>query len=123
MRTVVGVAGAGALGAVARYSIGGWVSERFSGFPWGTLLINVTGSFVLGLLFVVLTEKTAVSAVTRTSITVGFVGAYTTFSTFSFETIRLVEDGAIGLAGLNVLGSVGLGLVAAWFGILAGRAM
>ena len=122
MRTVVGIAVAGALGALARYGLGGLVSERFPGaFPWGTLVINVTGSFVLGFLFVLLTERLQVAPAMRTSLTIGFLGAYTTFSTFSLETVRLLEDGALGLAALNVTVSMGLGLGAAWLGVSLGR--
>jgi CrcB protein len=124
MRTIVGVGIAGAVGALARYGLGGLVSERLPGaFPWGTFLINASGSFVLGFLFVLLTERLTASPALRTSLTIGFVGAYTTFSTFSFETVRLLEDGALGLAALNVAASVGAGLLAAWLGISVGRAI
>jgi CrcB protein len=122
MRAVVGVGIAGALGALARYGLGGLVSERFPGaFPWGTFVVNVTGSFLLGILFVVLTERALVSPATRTTLMIGFVGAYTTFSTLSLETFRLIEDGAWGLAALNALGSLALGLVAVWLGVVVGR--
>ncbi len=103
MRTIIGVGVAGAFGALSRYGVEGFVSERFPGsFPAGTFVINVTGSFVLGFLFVLLTERINASAALRTSLTVGFVGAYTTFSTFSFETLRLIEDGALRTAAVNV---------------------
>jgi CrcB protein len=124
MRTVIGVGLAGALGALSRYGLEGLVSGRFPGsFPLGTFVVNITGSFVLGLLFVILTERTAVDPAIRTSLTIGFVGAYTTFSTFSFETVRLLEDGAFATAALNVMATIALGLVAVWAGMAVGRAV
>ncbi len=124
MRSIVGVALAGALGALTRYGLEGLISGRFSGsFPLGTFVINVTGSFALGLLFIVLTERTTVDPAMRTAITIGFLGAYTTFSTFSFETVRLLEDGAYATAAANVVASITLGLLAAWAGMSVGRAI
>jgi len=124
MRTVVGIAVAGALGALSRYGLEGLISGRFSGsFPLGTFVVNITGSFALGFLFVALTERTTVEPALRTAITIGFLGAYTTFSTFSFETVRLLEDGAYGTAALNVIATLALGLVAVWAGMSVGRAV
>lgn len=122
MRAIVGVGLAGAVGALSRYGLEGLISERFPGsFPLGTFVINVTGSFVLGFLFVVLTERAAASPALRTSLTIGLVGAYTTFSTFSFETLRLLEDGAYRTAALNVVATLALGLFAVWAGMSVGR--
>jgi CrcB protein len=124
VRTIVGLGLAGAAGALSRYGMEGLIGERFPGsFPWGTFVVNVSGSFVLGFLFVVLTERVAASPTVRTSLTVGFVGAYTTFSTFSFETLRLIEDGALRTAVLNVAATLVLGLVAVWAGMTVGRAV
>ena len=123
MRTIVGVGIAGALGALARYGLGSLVNERFPNFPWGTLLINVSGSLALGFLFVTLTERSLMSASTRTILTIGFLGAYTTFSTFSLETVRLFEDGAFLAAGANVVLNVVLGLSAAAAGVGLARAI
>ncbi|MEO8423203.1 MAG: fluoride efflux transporter CrcB [Actinomycetota bacterium] len=124
MRTIVGIGLAGAVGALSRYGLEGLISHRLPGsFPSGTFVINVTGSFVLGFLFVVLTERIAASPALRTSLMVGFVGAYTTFSTFSFETVRLIEDGALRTAALNVAETVVLGLLAVWAGMTVGRAI
>jgi fluoride exporter len=124
VRTIIGIGVAGALGALSRYGVEGFVSERFPGsFPAGTFVINVTGSFVLGFLFVLLTERVAASATLRTSLTVGFVGAYTTFSTFSFETLRLIEDGALRTAAVSVVATLILGLLAVWAGMTIGRAI
>ncbi len=122
--TVIGIAVAGAFGALARYGLEGAVSRRWPGaFPWGTFVVNVTGSFALGFVFVFLTERVSVDPRVRSSLTIGFLGAYTTFSTLSFESYRLLEDGAVGLALANTLGSLGAGLLAVYLGIVAGRAV
>jgi CrcB protein len=122
MRTGVGIAVAGAAGALVRYALEGAVSRKTGGgFPWGTFVVNITGAFVLGFLFTVLTERFRVSPWVRTSLTVGFLGAYTTFSTLSFETYRLLEDGAVWLAAANGLGSLVAGLGAVYLGVVAGR--
>jgi CrcB protein len=110
-----------AAGGVARYLLGGWIQQRSGGsFPIQTLLINVTGSFLLGFIQRYALETGAISPEVRTLLTIGFCGGYTTFSTFSFETVRMLEDGdwrhASLYIGLSVLLSVGaalLGLVAA----------
>jgi CrcB protein len=123
MRTVLAVALAGALGALARWGIGSWFGHRFPSFPWGTLVINVSGSFVLGVLFAVLVERNAGSPAMRIALMTGLLGAYTTFSTFSLETFRLFEEGATGSALANIGLSVFLGLFGVWLGITAGRAV
>jgi CrcB protein len=122
MRTAVAIAIAGALGALARYGLEGVISRRNPGaFPWGTFVVNVSGAFVLGLLFTVLTEHYTVAPWVRATATVGFLGAYTTFSTLSLETYRLIEDGALGLAFANAVGSLAAGLVAVYGGVVLGR--
>ena len=123
MRTIwVGIAGF--FGAIARYSLGGFISERTRGaFPWETLVINVSGCFALGFIFALLTERFMPNPTVRIALTVGFLGAYTTFSTFSFETMRLAEDGAVLLAATNIVASVGVGLLAVYAGTWAGRAL
>ena len=122
--TVVGIAVAGACGALARYGLEGVVSRRWPGaFPWGTFVVNISGAFLIGLVFVLLTERVRVDPWVRSSITIGFLGAYTTFSTLSFESYRLLEDGAIGLALANTLGSLTAGLAAVYLGVAAGRAL
>jgi CrcB protein len=124
VRTLV-IGAAGFLGAISRYHVEGFVSRRRSGtsFPWGTLAVNVSGCFALGVVATVFTDRFVVNPHLRSALTIGFLGAYTTFSTFAYETLRLGEDGAGGLAALNVALSVALGLVAAWLGIVAGRAL
>jgi fluoride exporter len=121
MRAAVGIAVAGAAGALARYGLEGVISRRATTFPWGTFVVNITGAFVLGLLFTVLTERVAVAPWLRSTLTIGFLGAYTTFSTLSLETFRLIEDGSFLLAALNGLGSLVVGLVAVYAGVVLGR--
>ena len=118
------IAAAGAIGALARYHLQGLVNRIYLGaFPLGTFVVNITGCLLLGVLFSALIERFAVSVDLRTALTVGFLGAYTTFSTFALETVRLGEDGAAGIALLNVLASVVVGLVAVRVGITLGRMM
>src|SRR3990172_2073762 len=107
----------GFLGAIARYLIGGWImgSGRFA-FPWGTLVINVTGSFVLGLFFALAIERYGIDGFWRPFFAIGFLGAYTTFSTFSLETMNLVESGSFLLATLNVLASAVFSIAGAMVG-------
>jgi CrcB protein len=123
VRTVIAIGVAGFFGAIARYWVEGLVTARTSGsFPWGTFVVNISGSFVLGLLFAVLVEGSSLMAPwLRTALTVGLVGAYTTFSTLTLETFRLIEDGALVSSGLNSLGSLALGLIAVYLGIVVGR--
>jgi len=85
--------------------------------------VNVTGSFLLGLAFVLLTERMAVSPWLRSALTIGFIGSYTTFSTLSLESYRLAEDGAWGLAAANVVGSMAAGLAALYVGVVIARAI
>jgi CrcB protein len=105
----------GALGAMARYGVGTWIS-RLSGstFPWGTFVINASGSFVLGLIATLLTIRILHSPNWRPLITIGFIGAYTTFSTFEYETAQL---GSSLQALLNLVGSVIVGYGCVWLGI------
>jgi CrcB protein len=122
--TIVGIAVAGALGALSRYALEGFVSDRTGGaFPWGTFVVNVSGAFVLGLIFTLLTERWMADPWLRSSLTIGFLGAYTTFSTLSFESYRLLEDGSVGLAFANLLGSCAAGLAAVYLGVVLGRAV
>lgn len=114
----------GFVGAVARYLVDGWVT-RLSGaaFPWGTLVLNVSGSLLIGALFAASVERATLPAELRGPVMIGFIGAYTTFSTFMLESWRLVEDGSLGLAALNLGGSVFLGLAAVGLGLAIGRAI
>ncbi len=112
----------GFLGANARYFLSLWCASQFGPtFPYGTLIINVSGSFVLGVILGMVEVRT-VAPLFRLAAGVGFLGAYTTFSTYTVETIRLVETGSFLLAFLNAAGSVATGLVAAIAGLALGRA-
>lgn len=114
----------GAAGAVARYLVGGWVAAvAGESFPYGTLVVNLSGSFLLGLLFAATTERALLSPDVRIPLAVGFLGAYTTFSTLMLETWRLGEDGALVGALANLGISSALGLVAVWAGLAIGRAI
>lgn len=114
----------GFAGAITRYVIDGAVSERTAGaFPFGTLVINVSGSFILGLLFALTTDRAILPAEIRGPVLIGFIGAYTTFSTWMLESWRLVESGVVALALANLLGSVVLGIVAVGLGLLVGRSI
>ena len=104
---------AGALGAPARYLVDGAIGDRTEGvFPWGTFVVNATGSFALGLL-TGLALYHALPATPKLVLGTGFCGAYTTFSTFSFETVRLIEEGAVNEAVRNSLGTLVVGAAAA----------
>ena len=112
----------GFAGAVARYLVDAAIADRSSGaFPWSTLVVNVSGSFVLGLLFALSAERAILPAEIRGPVLVGFIGAYTTFSTFMLESWRLAELGAIGLAVLNLGGSIVVGMLALVTGLALGR--
>ncbi len=109
----------GAVGSLARYITGTAIMARFGGiFPLGTLAINVSGSFLIGLLMTLLTERGQPHPYWRLLLVVGFLGGYTTFSSFEYESYRAVRDGGQWLALLNVLASVGLGYLAVWTGAL-----
>lgn len=124
MRTAIAIAVAGAAGALARYGLDGLITRRApSAFPWGTLAINVTGCLLLGFLFTLMTDQLTTAPWLRSAVTIGFLGAYTTFSTWSFETYRLIEDGALGLAAANALGSLVVGLLAVYVGVIGARAL
>jgi len=114
----------GFAGALARYVVDGAVSDRTGGaFPWGTFVVNLTGSFVLGLLFALTAERAILPADIRAPVMTGFIGAYTTFSTWMLESWRLLEVGSYGLALANLGGSIALGLMAVAAGLVVGRAI
>jgi fluoride exporter len=124
LRTVAAISAGAIGGAEARYLVGLWAAARWgSAFPWGTLLINLSGSVVLGFYLALMTERFAGRPTTRLFVATGFLGAYTTFSTFSDETVALVQHGAIGAAGAYVAASLIGGLVATFAGIAAAHAL
>ena len=118
--TVLGVMVGSALGAPTRYLLDQLISSRHERlFPWGTFVINVSGSFLLGLL-VSLAANGGVEPWLLAAVGTGFLGSYTTFSTYAWETLRLVEDGAVLVAFLNLGGSIAAGAAAAAVGLAVG---
>nr|BCX00664.1 MAG: putative fluoride ion transporter CrcB [Bacteroidota bacterium] len=122
MRTLLWLGLAGALGTLARYALSGWTYRIFNGsFPWGTLAVNVLGSAVLGLLMGLSEGRMPISSDLRTALAIGFLGAFTTFSTFSYETLVLLQK-ALYLQGLSYIAlNVLLGLGGVWLGYSIGR--
>jgi fluoride exporter len=114
----------GCLGSILRFWLGSYIGERMgTRFPYGTFVINVTGSFLIGLVFALLTVRTTWSPNWRYLIPIGFIGGYTTFSSFEIETLRAVQDGQLGTGILYVVLSVVAGFVAVWGGVVAGNAI
>ena len=122
MYQVLTIAVGGAIGALMRF----WVSTGIHavvgrGFPYGTLAVNVLGSLLMGFLYILFLERMTVSPELRAALLIGFLGAFTTFSTFSIETFNLIEQADYLKAGLNMLLSVTACLFAAWLGVIIGR--
>jgi len=116
------VAAGSAVGGVARFLVASLVQQRAGpAFPTGTLVVNITGSLVLGFLMRLALSTPAISAEVRMLLTTGFCGGYTTFSTFSYDTLLLLEGGQYGRGALYVALSVVLSLVAVWLGMMAAR--
>jgi len=114
----------GGLGALARYVVSGIVMQKMgASFPYGTLTVNILGSFVMGFLAMWLVERIGLDPLVRLAIFVGFLGAFTTFSTFSMETLNLFEQGQQFHALLNMLLNVSLSVLAVWLGALAGKSI
>jgi len=103
---LVSVALGGALGALARYAVSSWLNTSSAKLPWGTLAVNVLGSFVMGILFVLILERAKLPLEMRPLLMTGFLGAFTTFSTFSLETLTLIHEGHVIAAIFYVLLSV-----------------
>jgi len=122
--TLLVIAAGGAVGAVARYLVDTAVLDRFAGaFPLGILAVNLSGAFGVGLLSALIVDRGQLSSELRAPLMVGFVGAYTTFSTLMLDSWRLVEDGLPTLALLNIVGSTALGMVAVVGGLWIGRSI
>ncbi|BAZ97868.1 MULTISPECIES: fluoride efflux transporter CrcB [Dehalococcoides] len=124
MREILYIAVAGGLGALGRYSISGLAQRIFGdAFPYGTLVVNILGSFLLGFVMQASMNTDLFPRNLRLAVTIGFLGAFTTFSTFSYETLGYIEDGAWLTAGLNILTNVVPGIIAVFLGILLGRTL
>jgi CrcB protein len=113
--------GAG-FGGLARYVLGGWIMAKYGGrFPLGTFVINITGSFLIGVLMTIFTERIQPHPNWRLFLVVGVLGGYTTFSSFEYETLQAVRDGARWIAMIYVVGSVVLGYLGVWLGSFIAR--
>jgi len=125
MNQLIAVALGGACGAVVRFLMSSGLYQWLGrDFPYGTLVVNVVGSFLIGLLTeTLILQRIAIGLEYRAAILVGFIGAFTTFSTFSLETLYLIEQGSLAKAALNVVASVAGCLLAVWIGLLCGRTL
>ncbi len=124
MSTVLYIAIFGAMGCLSRYFLSGWVYQVFGkSFPYGTFAVNILGAFIIGLIMEFGLRSTLIPPALRVGLTVGFLGGLTTFSTFSYETFRLLEDGEFLIASANVLISVVVCLLFTWLGIVTARQM
>jgi CrcB protein len=122
LNQLIMIAAGGAAGSLLRFMLSTGV-HRVAGrdFPYGTLSVNIIGSLLMGMLYILLIERASVGVEWRALLLIGFLGAFTTFSTFSIETLNLLENGELIKAGTNVLLSVSLCLLAAWTGVILGR--
>jgi len=124
IRQMLAIAAGGAIGAVSRWLLASTIQKAAGGsFPWGTFAVNALGSLLLGFLFVWLIERSSAGELTRLALTVGFLGAFTTFSTYSLESVRLLQEGALAMALGNVVGQVVVCLSLTWLGIQLARAL
>ena len=122
MAKLAAIAIGGAAGSVLRYGVSQGIHTLVGrGFPWGTLVVNSLGSLLIGFLFVYLVERSAVSEVLRAALFIGLLGGFTTFSTFSLETLVLIEEASYFKAVVNIFISVVLCLGGAWLGMTLAR--
>ena len=122
MQTVVMIGIFGALGCVTRYYLSGWTYSKLGwSFAWGTLSVNVAGAFIIGLIMELGLRGALIPANLRIGLTIGFLGGLTTFSTFSYETFKLLETGRILVAFSNVIISVSVCLLFTWLGIVVAK--
>jgi fluoride exporter len=114
----------GFVGSIARFWLGAYITYRMGArFPYGTFVINISGSFLIGLVVTLLAERTHWGPNLIYLVPIGFIGAYTTFSTFEFEAFRSVRNGDLLLTFLYVILSVAVGFIAVWLGVVSGRAL
>ncbi|HEU4834934.1 MAG TPA: fluoride efflux transporter CrcB [Pyrinomonadaceae bacterium] len=124
MQKTIFIALAGLIGTLVRYWVAGFVSRQYGeNFPWGTLIVNLTGSFLAGAMYHLAEERLLISPTLRTIIFIGLLGGFTTFSSYGLQTFTLLRNGEIGLATLNVAVSNVLGLLMVWMGYTAFRAL
>lgn len=124
MESIFFVALGGGAGSVARYLVSIWAAGRLGAdFPYGTLIVNVVGCYIIGLFMVLATERMVLPNYWRLLVASGFLGGLTTFSSFSYETLKLVQDGAWPEAGVNIASNLVVGLLATWLGIATARAL
>ncbi len=117
---VIGIGGI--LGANARYWVTGWAAQRFGTvFPYGTFMINVSGAVFLGFLMAFLQDRAFIHPNYRLFFATGFCGAYTTFSTFTYESLVLIQNGSFLLAFVNLFASVGIGMMGVFLGFVLGK--
>ena len=122
MINIISIAIGGAFGSLCSYGISNGIYILLGkGFPYGTLAVNILGSIIMGSVYVLMVERAVISEELRAGITIGLLGAFTTFSTFSIETLNLIESGEIVKAGLNVFLSVVLCISACWIGLIVTR--
>ena len=124
METLLFVAIGGGVGSVTRYLTSVWAAGKFGvDFPYGTLLVNVVGCYLIGLFMILATERFMLPAHWRLLIASGFLGGLTTFSSFGYETLKLVQEGELLPAVQNVAANLFTGLAATWIGIISGRSL
>ena len=123
MPLVLGIAVGGALGALARYGVDEAIGRRAGAFPWGIFVVNITGAFLIGFMVEALEPRFEDVTWVRTAVITGFLGAYTTFSTLSLDTYRLLDEGHFPAAFANSVGSLAAGIVAVWLGLKVGRSV
>ena len=122
MLQLIAIALGGAVGSVARFLAANAAAEHFgTRFPYGTLMVNLIGSFLIGLTYVLIVEKFKLSAEIRGLVMIGFLGAFTTFSTFSLELLDMLKSGALLGAGFYLLASVIIGVTNVWLGMQLGK--
>ncbi len=122
IRTLI-VAVGGMAGALSRYFLQGWILDRTGPSVIALFVVNISGAFAIGLIATLAQERGVITPEVRLLLTTGFLGAYTTFSSWMFESVQLIEAGEIARAAANVLGSVAAGLLAVWLGIVLARAI
>lgn len=120
MRVVI-VAVGGSLGALARYFLQGWILDRTGPSVIALFVINVSGAFALGLILTLAEERNLIGPEVRLLLTTGFLSAYTTFSSWIFESVQLIQVGNIARAAVNLVGSIAAGLIAVYLGIVVAR--